>query len=302
MESGNLIQARKPFNVHKAVHYVALSHRATAELTGLEFELELDPRIDEIGGTVIGDEMRFKQVCSNLVSNAFKFTASGGVKVVTKLLFPVLPECGVEVEHLGGPHDASTATMLGTSDETVVHDTPPDEIDMSDLLHRNGEGPASAKSSENGRKRVSLDEKAQLTYDFGDRPGVINLGSPKLNPATFPKERRHSLPTPTHTPRVPLTTLPSRSPASQSQTLPAPTSSVPRKALIRVEVHDTGVGLSLSDVRDNRLFSPYVQTEIGRRQGGKGSGLGLALVMQIVKLSKGRLGVDSELGKGSVFW
>ena len=52
----------------------------------------------------------------------------------------------------------------------------------------------------------------------------------------------------------------------------------------------------------NRLFSPYVQTEIGRRQGGKGSGLGLALVRQIVKLSNGRLGVESEVGKGSMFW
>ena len=52
----------------------------------------------------------------------------------------------------------------------------------------------------------------------------------------------------------------------------------------------------------NRLFSPYVQTEIGRRQGGKGSGLGLALVRQIVKLSHGRLGVESTFGKGTCIW
>lgn len=71
---------------------------------------------------------------------------------------------------------------------------------------------------------------------------------------------------------------------------------------MRVEVRDTGLGLQPSDVRENKLFSPYVQTEIGRRQGGKGSGLGLALIMQIVKLSHGRLGVDSEAGKGSTFW
>lgn len=36
--------------------------------------------------------------------------------------------------------------------------------------------------------------------------------------------------------------------------------------------------------------------------GGKGTGLGLALVRSIVKLSGGRLGVRSKAGKGSTFW
>lgn len=65
--------------------------------------------------------------------------------------------------------------------------------------------------------------------------------------------------------------------------------------VVRIEVRDAGVGIKPQDARDARLFSPYVQTEIGRYQGGKGTGLGLALVRRIVKLSGGRLGVKSKV-------
>ncbi|KAF8322206.1 hypothetical protein DL93DRAFT_2072073 [Clavulina sp. PMI_390] len=72
--------------------------------------------------------------------------------------------------------------------------------------------------------------------------------------------------------------------------------------VVRFEVEDSGVSVRPQDLVKNRLFSPFIQTEIGRTQGGKGTGLGLALVRHIVALSGGRLGVISQKGVGSTFW
>jgi osomolarity two-component system sensor histidine kinase SLN1 len=74
------------------------------------------------------------------------------------------------------------------------------------------------------------------------------------------------------------------------------------RIVVRIEVQDTGHGIGFEDMSDGRLFSAFIQTEQGRRQGGKGTGLGLALVRQIVKLSGGRLGLKSRVGEGSTFW
>ncbi|KZT67331.1 hypothetical protein DAEQUDRAFT_729184 [Daedalea quercina L-15889] len=72
--------------------------------------------------------------------------------------------------------------------------------------------------------------------------------------------------------------------------------------VVRIEVTDTGYGIRPKDMVQGKLFSAFNQTEQGRLQGGKGTGLGLALVRQIVKLSGGRLGVRSKVGVGSTFW
>jgi len=71
---------------------------------------------------------------------------------------------------------------------------------------------------------------------------------------------------------------------------------------VRIEVIDTGYGIKAQDMLQSRLFSAFTQTEEGRQQGGKGTGLGLALVRQIVKLNGGRLGLQSKIGGGSTFW
>ncbi len=71
---------------------------------------------------------------------------------------------------------------------------------------------------------------------------------------------------------------------------------------VRIEVKDTGIGVSRED--KSKLFRKFFQIEKNDlvMKAGKGTGLGLTIVKEIVGLHDGTAGVESELGKGSTFW
>jgi PAS domain S-box-containing protein len=71
---------------------------------------------------------------------------------------------------------------------------------------------------------------------------------------------------------------------------------------VRVEVTDTGIGISKEDQR--KLFRKFYQVPKKglTKQEGAGTGLGLSIAKEIISLHKGRIGVNSEVGKGSTFW
>jgi signal transduction histidine kinase/DNA-binding response OmpR family regulator len=68
---------------------------------------------------------------------------------------------------------------------------------------------------------------------------------------------------------------------------------------VELAVRDTGVGVPESEVP--RLFERFHRVEGARSRTHEGSGIGLALVQELVKMHGGTVSVRSELGKGTAF-
>jgi len=66
---------------------------------------------------------------------------------------------------------------------------------------------------------------------------------------------------------------------------------------LEVSVIDTGIGIAAQDL--SRLFHPFAQLESGLSRKYEGSGLGLALVKQLVELHGGALAMRSRPGHGT---
>jgi len=71
-----------------------------------------------------------------------------------------------------------------------------------------------------------------------------------------------------------------------------------QNVMLTFEVEDTGVGISPEEM-DN-LFDPFTQTASGK-QAQEGTGLGLPISKQFVKLMGGKITVSSIMGEGTIF-
>ena len=69
--------------------------------------------------------------------------------------------------------------------------------------------------------------------------------------------------------------------------------------VVEFSIVDTGIGIAPEDIK--KLFRPFVQLDGALNRRYAGTGLGLALVRQVVELHGGSVSLKSEVGKGSRF-
>lgn len=84
IESGQLSLEKKETNVVETVTNIRILFAKQMIQKGLKFDIEIDDQLNEY--VFLTDELRLRQVLINFISNAYKFTVFGQIKLSAKLL------------------------------------------------------------------------------------------------------------------------------------------------------------------------------------------------------------------------
>lgn len=71
-------------------------------------------------------------------------------------------------------------------------------------------------------------------------------------------------------------------------------------AALKIRVEDTGIGIPADKLQS--VFEKFAQVDGSSTRRHEGTGLGLAIAARLVDLMGGKIGIESEVGRGSIFW
>ena len=99
MEAARLSLFPEPFDLQQLLSEVIMLLRPAAENKGIKLDLDLNPCVPN---TLIADPGRLRQIITNLVGNAIKFTSEGAVSIRVNGSFAVSPPTlSIEIEDTG---------------------------------------------------------------------------------------------------------------------------------------------------------------------------------------------------------
>ena len=293
----NRIEANKlsleliPMNLHRVCEVVCDLMANNAADKGLVFVMRYQPTTPRF---IIADPGRIRQICLNLLGNAFKFTGAGHVLLNVEVEEKMAESGGEGGRRVGGGRqgegegyglDAMDPLALpGLSDilalpsSTAPSDHPVDGTTA--IIHRY----VRRHSTGGGRGRadvVSATAAGATSPMFGlQGPGAVAL---------FAKTGKGG-----------GVELPPAGGLSRGSSAVVPTPVVRSGGLyLRVSVVDSGIGLTAEQVQ--HVFDPFTQADSSTSRKYGGSGLGLAICRRLCHLMGGELSVQSRIGDGSTF-
>ncbi|MCR4956271.1 MAG: HAMP domain-containing histidine kinase [Lachnospiraceae bacterium] len=77
-------------------------------------------------------------------------------------------------------------------------------------------------------------------------------------------------------------------------------SQIIKEDAVRIEITDSGEGIPKEELKN--VWERYYKIDKNHKRSISGSGLGLSIVKNILKLHDANYGVESEIGRGSTFW
>lgn len=83
IEAGRLTLETQPFSLRELLASIRLAYLTLAQARALSFSVEIDPTLP---AWVFGDPLRTRQILSNYLTNALKFTQTGGITVNVRAL------------------------------------------------------------------------------------------------------------------------------------------------------------------------------------------------------------------------
>jgi DNA-binding response OmpR family regulator len=90
---------------------------------------------------------------------------------------------------------------------------------------------------------------------------------------------------------------------SQSFSIPPVQNKIPNQvrddSFVVISVRDTGMGIPQDQT--DKIFDRFYQVDNSHTRSHEGAGIGLSLTKELIELHKGRIEVESEEGKGSIF-